>query len=92
MTGRDRDPIAERLAPLRALTPDPLRAERVRTRCRARIAARERRSTRREVSAGLGRRVLTRAVVLGLGALYVASLVGTALEFLNPVLHNGQLR
>jgi hypothetical protein len=88
----ERDPIAARLAPLRPLEPDPLRADRVRARCRARLASRERRSTRREVSAGIGRRVLTRAVVFGLGALYVASLVGTALEFLNPVLHNGQLR
>jgi hypothetical protein len=80
MTHDSDDQVRQDLARLRALTPDPARAARVRARCHARLARGRRRAERSTEAVGFGRRILAPAVVLGLCALYVASLVGTTLR------------
>lgn len=75
-----RDQLLQPLAELRALEPDRARGERTRALCRARLARKARRSGRAAALGAFGRRVLAPAVVAGLGALYLASLVGHALR------------
>jgi hypothetical protein len=66
-----------RLGPLGTLTPDPARAARVRARCRTQL---QRRSQHRTLPLRFRRRILARVVVLGLCAVYLASLVSTVLR------------
>jgi len=81
MTHHDaEDQVRQGLERLRPLTPDPARAARVRARCHAQLARVRRRKERSARTVGFGRRVLAPVVVLGLCALYIASLVGTALH------------
>jgi hypothetical protein len=68
------DQVLQNLALLPPLTPDPARTARARARCRTQLACIQRRSQAR-----FGRRMLAPAVVLGLCALYFASLLRTAL-------------
>lgn len=74
------DQLLQNMARLQPLTPAPLRTARTRARCRAQLARIRRRSEHPARTARFVRRVLAPAVVLGLCALYVASLVGTALH------------
>jgi hypothetical protein len=74
------DRLGQYLDRLPPLTPDSGRAARVRARCHAQLARGRRRAERSAHAVGIGRRVLAPVVVLGLCALYLASLVGTALR------------
>ena len=65
------------LSQLPALSPDALRAARVRARCRAQLARRARSA---EPQPGFGRRVLAPLIVLGVCGIYVFSLVSTTLH------------
>jgi hypothetical protein len=65
------------LSRLPALSPDAVRATRLRTRCRAQLA---RRARIPEPAPNFGRRVLAPVVVLGLCGIYVYSLVSAALH------------
>jgi len=81
MTDHDaHDLIVENLKRLRPLTPDPARTTRVRAQCLAELARSQRRSERTALIGAFGRQVLAPVVVLGLCALYVASLVVNALR------------
>jgi len=81
MTHHDPDDrMREDLERLPRLTPDPARAARVRARCHAQLARGRRRAERSARAVWCGRRVFAPVVVLGLCALYIASLVGTALR------------
>jgi hypothetical protein len=87
MSTHDRhDPLLHTVSRLRPLEPDSARAERVRTRCRARLNRSRRRSERVARITGLAVRVLAPMVVGSLGAMYIAALVGTTLR-LHSVFH-----
>ena len=74
------DQMLQNLERLWPLTPDPAHAARVRARCRAQLARSQRRSEHTALIVGFGRRLLAPVIILGLCALYIASLVGTALR------------
>jgi hypothetical protein len=80
MTSSDaHDPVLQNLALLRELALDPVRAERVRARCRAQLI----RNRRSEFAAEIGAfalRILTPVVVGCLCILYMAGLVAAALR------------
>ncbi len=61
------------------LTPDPVRAERVRARCRAQLERRQRRAAR-TTETGFAWRVLAPAVVGAVCVFYVAAIVATTLR------------
>jgi hypothetical protein len=71
------DRVLTQLSRLAALSPDSVRADRVRVRCRAQLARRARVG---EPSPGFGRRVLAPAIVLSACGIYIYSLVSTALH------------
>jgi hypothetical protein len=74
------DQMLPNLERLLSLTPDPAHAARVRARCRAQLARRQRRSAHKAPIVGFGRRRFAPVIILSLCALYIASLVGTALR------------
>lgn len=80
MPDADPERVLEQLAALPLLTPDPLRAAHVRARCLSRLARGRREPEHVAGTPGFGRRVLAPAIVLVLCALYLASLVSTALH------------
>ncbi|HET9361645.1 MAG TPA: hypothetical protein VFO58_17955 [Vicinamibacterales bacterium] len=72
------------LASLPRAAPDPVRAERTRLRCRARLVRRQRRRIHATSTIALARRVLTAVAVGGFCAFcvfYVGSLVEATLRF-----------
>jgi len=74
-----RDPLLQHLAMLRELAPDPVRAERVRVRCRAQLT----RNRRSDLPARIGPRalrILAPVIVGCLCILYIAGLVAAALR------------
>jgi hypothetical protein len=74
------DPNVEGLKRLRSLTPDPMRADRVRLRCRAHLARSRRRQARNDVITGLAWRVLAPAIFGYFCILYLAALVAATLR------------
>ena len=78
MTDHTNDDLLRKLALLPPLMPDAAHADRVRTRCRVRLA-RGRRSEHAAPHQGLGR-ILAPIIVLGFCAVYFASLVRTVLH------------
>ncbi|HLG53911.1 MAG TPA: hypothetical protein VI485_01185 [Vicinamibacterales bacterium] len=87
MTSYDaHDAGADSLDQLRAVAPDPDRAERVRARCRAQLGRSRRRAARTAVVTGFAWRVLAPGVVGAFCVLYVALLVATTLR-LEGVFH-----
>jgi hypothetical protein len=73
---------SSRLASLPHAVPDPMRAERTRSRCRAHLVRRQRRRNHAASTIRLARSVLTAVAVGGfvtLCVLYVSSLVATTL-------------
>jgi hypothetical protein len=81
-SGGTLDQVLQDLRRLRALSPDPARAERLRSRCRAELE-RNRRPAASSTTNGVVRRVLAPAMVVCLGVLYLAGLVGAALQLNN---------
>jgi hypothetical protein len=73
----------EELKRLRTLTPDPSRADRVRVRCRAKLARRRTRQGHTEVVNGFARQVLAPVVVGGFCVLYIAVLVTAIIRILH---------
>jgi hypothetical protein len=71
---------AESLKRLRALAPDPDRAERVRVKCRTQLGRSRRRAARTAVITGFAWRVLAPVVVGAFCVLYVTVLVATTLR------------
>jgi predicted short-subunit dehydrogenase-like oxidoreductase (DUF2520 family) len=71
---------ADSLDRLRALAPDPDRAERVRMRCRAQLGRSRRRAARTAETTGFAWRVLAPVVVGAFCVLYVVVLVATTLR------------
>jgi transposase len=63
------------------LSPDSGRAERLRTRCRARLVRNQQRLTRTAGRIGFARRVLAPALAGGFCVLYLAALVANTLRF-----------
>lgn len=81
MTSDDvRDLTRQELTRLRPLAPDAARGARVRARCHAQLARRQRRWNRAADLAGTGRRWLTPAAVLGLCVMYITAVIGQALR------------
>lgn len=81
MTPRDaHDAGVAGLGELLRLIPDPERAERVRLRCRARLARSRRRTARRAAIGERAFRSLAPVVVGGVCVLYVIALVATTLR------------
>jgi len=80
------DAGADGLDRLRAVAPDPDRAERVRVRCRTQLGRRRRRAARTAVMTGFAWRVLAPGVVGAFCVLYAAMLVATTLR-LEGVFH-----
>jgi hypothetical protein len=81
MTGYDVwDQLIQNLAELQALTPDPARTARVRARCHMQLARVRRHSEDERRSRETGRSLFAPVLVLGACAVYVASLVSTALH------------
>lgn len=80
------DATADGLDRLRALAPDPGRAERVRVRCRTQLGRRGRRAARTVVITGYVWRVLAPAVLGAFCVLYVVVLVAITLR-LEGVFH-----
>lgn len=70
-----RDPILMNLGRLSAISPDPARAERVRSRCRAELTRRRHRAERTARRRSLTRRVLTPVFVGGFCLLYLSAVV-----------------
>jgi hypothetical protein len=85
MTSTDPDnATSSRLASLPRAVPDPMRAERTRWRCRARLVRRQQRRHHAASTIRLARSLVTAVVVGGFCAfcvLYVTSLVETTLRF-----------
>jgi hypothetical protein len=75
-----RDPILIGLGRLTALAPDPARAERVRTRCRAAVTRCQQRVVRASHGRKVARHVLTSAVVAGFSLIYLSALVYDVLQ------------
>jgi hypothetical protein len=71
---------ADSLDRLRALAPDPHRAERVRVRCRTQLGRSRRRAARTAVITGFAWRVLAPVVVGAFCVLYVVVLVAMTLH------------
>ena len=81
MTGSDlHAPGAAIAAGLPRLAPDPQRAERVRARCRARLARSRRHSMRMAAVTGRATQVFAAAVIAAFCVLYVLGLVTTTLR------------
>jgi hypothetical protein len=80
------DAGADSLDRLRAVLPDPDRAERVRARCRTQLGRSQRRAARTAVITGFAWRVLAPGVVGAFCVLYAAMLVATTLR-LEGVFH-----
>ena len=74
------DPILRRVSRLRLLTPDPLRAERLRARCRRKIARRRKPVRRDPAFVELPDRILAPAFVGALSVLYLTAIVYNALR------------
>jgi anti-sigma-K factor RskA len=77
---------ADSLDNLRAVAPDPDRAERVRMRCRTQLGRSRRRAARTAVITGFAWRVLAPVVVGAFCVLYVVMLLATTLR-LEGVFH-----
>jgi hypothetical protein len=78
MSGHELDDhTAHQLSPLAALSPDMVRAARVRARCRAQLARRAGPAT---TAPPVDRRLVAPVIVLALCAVYVYSLVSTAVH------------
>lgn len=82
MTDETHDDLLRSLSLLPPLVPDAAHAHRVRTRCLVRLA-RRRGSEHAAPHQGLGQRILAPVIVLGFCAVYLASLVRTALHLRN---------
>ena len=79
-SGDARDVDAERLDQLMVLTPDPVRAERVRVKCRTQLARRQHRAARFDLFREFTWRALAPVVVAAFCALYAVALVATTLR------------
>jgi len=74
------DPNVEGLKRLQSITPDPMRADRVRMRCRVYLSRSRRRQARNDVITGLAWRVLAPAIFGYFCILYLAALVAATLR------------
>jgi hypothetical protein len=74
------DPILRRVSQLPLLTPDPLRSERLRGRCRAKVARRRKPVRRAPAFVESCDRILAPAFVGALSVLYLSAIVYNALR------------
>jgi hypothetical protein len=79
-SGDARDVGAERLDQLMVLTPDPVRAELVRVKCRTQLARRQQRAARLDLFREFTWRALAPIVVAAFCVLYAVALMATTLR------------